>query len=257
MSRNAQVSAGQPDSQAAEGVRSLEVRWILPGRFGSAVAGWLGQFPGEVEIREDIYLLEPDLRGLSVKVRAGRALEVKAYQGSPGVLKVAGRALGRMESWQKWSFPCDRLGREDADPVGWMPVGKRRRVSWFSLVGGEAGCAVELTEVRAREQDWWSVGLEATGPDEVRHGELEAAAALVFARPPPDLAEFGLHDSLSYAAWLRDAFLGLAQRRPARTGSGYAAIERPAARSRVAAAVWAVLRPGGRAACGGPGLAGG
>jgi hypothetical protein len=188
------------------------VRWILPGRFGSAVAGWLGQFPGEVEIREDVYLLEPDLRGLSVKVRAGSALEVKAYQGSPGVLKAAGRALGRMESWQKWSFPCDRLGREDADPVGWMPVRKRRRVSRFSLVGGETGCAVELTEVRARGQDWWSLGLEATGPDEVRHSELEAAAALVFARPPPDLAEFGLHDSLSYAAWIRDAFLGRAQK---------------------------------------------
>jgi len=203
VSRDAQVPSGQPDSQAAEGVRTLEVRWILPGRFGSAVAGWLGRFPGEVEIREDIYLLEPDLRGLSVKVRAGRALEVKAYQGSTGVLEVTGRALGRMESWQKWSFPCDRLSREDGDPVGWIPVRKRRRVSWFSLVGGETGCAVELTEVRAREQDWWSLGLEATGPDEARHNELEAAAAHVFARSPPDLAEFGLHDSLSYAAWIR------------------------------------------------------
>ncbi len=202
MSRNAQVTAGQPDSQASEGVRSLEVRWILPGRSGSAVAGWLGQFPGEVEIREDVYLLEPHLPGLSVKIRAGRALEVKAYQGSTGVLKVAGRALGQMESWQKWSFPCDRLGREDADPVVWISVRKKRRVSWFSLVGGETGCAVELTEVHACEQDWWSLGFEATGPDEVCYSELEAAAALVFARPP-DLAEFGLHDSLSYAAWIR------------------------------------------------------
>jgi hypothetical protein len=205
VSRNAQATAGRPDGQAAEGVRSLEVRWILPGRFGSAVAGWLGQFPGEAEIREDVYLPEPDLRGLSVKVRAGRALEVKAYQGSPGVLKVPGRALGRMESWLKWSIPCDRLGREGADPAGWIAVRKRRRVSRFSLVGGETGSAVELTEVRAREQDWWSLGLEATGPDEVRHSELEAAAALVFARAPPNLAEFGLHDSLSYAAWVRDA----------------------------------------------------
>jgi hypothetical protein len=203
--RDAQVTAGQPESHAAEGVRSLEVRWILPGRFGSAVAGWLGQFPGDVEIREDVYLLDPNLRGLSVKVRAGRALEVKAYQGSGGVLKVAGHALGRMESWQKWSFPCGRLGREDADPVGWVPVRKRRRVSWFSLVGGKTGCAVELTEVRARAQDWWSLGLEATGPDDLRHSELEAAAALVFAQPPPDLTEFGLHASLSYAAWIRDA----------------------------------------------------
>ena len=206
MSLNAQVTAGQPESRAVEGVRSLEVRWILPGRFGSAVAEWLGQFPGEVEIREDVYLLDPDLRGFSVKVRGGRALDVKVCQGSHGVLKVAGRALGRMESWQKWSFPYERLGREDADPAGWVPVRKRRRVSRFSLVGGETGCAVELTEVRAREQDWWSLGLEATGPDDLRHSDLEAAAARVFARPPPDVSEFGLHASLSYAAWIRDAF---------------------------------------------------
>ena len=169
-------------------------------------------------MREDVYLLDPRLRGLSVKVRAGRAFEVKVYQGSPGVLKMAGHALGRMESWQKWSFPYDRLGGEDANPAGWMPVRKSRRVSRFSQAGGETGCAVELTEVRAREQDWWSLGLEATGPDDLRPSELEAAAALVFAQPPPDLAEFGLHDSLSYAAWLRDAVLGAPGLRPRRLG---------------------------------------
>jgi hypothetical protein len=32
VSRNAQVTVGRPDGQAAEGVRSLAVRWILPGR---------------------------------------------------------------------------------------------------------------------------------------------------------------------------------------------------------------------------------
>jgi hypothetical protein len=64
--------------------------------------------PGRVESREDAYLLDPQLPGLSVKVRGGGALEVKVYRGSPGILAVAGRARGRMESWQKWSFPDDR-----------------------------------------------------------------------------------------------------------------------------------------------------
>jgi hypothetical protein len=36
VSRNAQVTVGRPDGQAAEGVRSLEVRWILPGRLLAA-----------------------------------------------------------------------------------------------------------------------------------------------------------------------------------------------------------------------------
>ena len=65
-----------------------------------------GRFTAGTESRQDTYLLRPHLPGLSVKVRGGGALEVKVYRGSPGILEVAGRARGRMESWQKWSFPC-------------------------------------------------------------------------------------------------------------------------------------------------------
>jgi hypothetical protein len=169
------------------------------------VAGWLGRFPGEAEIREDAYLVDRDLHGISAKVRAGTAFEVKAYQGSPGVLTVAGRALGRMEYWQKWSFPRDGLGREDVGSDAWMPVRKRRRVSRFSLTGGDAGCTVELTEACVREEAWWTLGIEATGPDDLLRSEFEAVTALVFDGPLLDLAEFGLHNSRSYADWLRDA----------------------------------------------------
>lgn len=200
-----QLIPGQMESQLAEQIRSLEVRWILPGSLECAVPEWLARFPGEIEEREDIYLLDPDLRGLSVKLRAGTALEVKMYRGSPGVLEVAGRVLGRMESWQKWSFPCDRLGRRDATPASWVRVHKRRRVSRFSLADGQAGCAVECAVVRARERNWWSLGFEATGPDHLLRGELEATAALVFTSSAMDLAEFCPHESRSYAAWLRDA----------------------------------------------------
>jgi hypothetical protein len=75
------ISAALPESPPAEGVRSLEVRWIFPGQLATAVAAWFGRFPAETESREDTYLLNPDLRGLSVKVRAYGALEVKAYHG--------------------------------------------------------------------------------------------------------------------------------------------------------------------------------
>ena len=153
-----QLIPGQMESQLAERIRSLEVRWIFPGRLESAVPAWLERFPGEVEVRDDIYLLDPHLRGLSVKVRADTAFEVKMYRGSPGVLEVAGRALGRMESWQKWSFPCDRLGRGDVGQACWIPVHKRRRVSRFSLADRQAACAVEFTAVRARERNWCLLG---------------------------------------------------------------------------------------------------
>jgi hypothetical protein len=189
------------------------VRWIFPGQLEAAVAGWFGRFPAATESREDTYLLDPRLRGLSVKVRGGRALEVKVYRGSPGILEVAGRARGRLESWQKWSFLFSPLGQDSGEAAGWRTVRKRRRISRFSGasgwvmapapgLGGEPRCEVELTEVRTRGQDWWTLGFEATGPADLLRSELEATAALVFARALPGGVEPGPDESRSYAEWL-------------------------------------------------------
>ena len=208
------MTATQPRSPDTEGVRSLEVRWIIPGQLATAVTGWFGRFLAETQAMEDTYLLDPHLPGLSVKVRGRRALEVKVYLGSPGLLEQAGRACGRLESWQKWSFRCDPPSQDSGDPAGWHPVSKRRRISWFSLagrpararvpgLGEEPGCAVELTEVRSRGEAWWTVGFEATGPANSLRSELEAAAALVFAHALPGGVELGMDDSRSYAQWLR------------------------------------------------------
>ena len=113
------MMAEPPQNPVTEAVRSLEVRWIFPGQLETAVAGWFGRFPARTESREDTYLLDPPLRGLSVKLRGGGALEVKAYRGSPGILEVAGRARGRLESWQKWSFPFSPPRQDSGNPAGW------------------------------------------------------------------------------------------------------------------------------------------
>jgi hypothetical protein len=166
-----------------------------------------------MESREDIYLLDPPLPGLSVKVRGGGALEVKAYRGSPGILDLAGLARGRMEFWQKWSFPFGPLSQDSGDPAGWRPVRKRRRISRFSLASGQMmacapglgplpRCEVELTEVHARDQDWWTLGFEATGPADLLRSELQATAALVFAQALPGGLQPGPDESRSYAEWL-------------------------------------------------------
>jgi hypothetical protein len=207
------TTAEPPESPVTEAVRSLEVRWIFPGQLEDAVAGWFGRFPARMESREDAYLLDPQLLGVSVKIRGSGALEVKAYRGSPGILEVAGRARGRMESWQKWSFPVSPLSPGSGEAAGWRAVGKRRRIIRFSLASGrmvvrapglgqEPGCEVELTEVRTRGQDWWSLGFEATGPASLLRSELEATAAHVFARPLPGGLAPGPDQSRSYAEWL-------------------------------------------------------
>ena len=163
------MTAEPSQNPVTESVRSLEVRWIFPGQLETAVARWFARFPATTESREDSYLLDPHLPGLSVKVRAGRALDVKAYRGSPGTLQVPGRARGRMQAWQKWSFPCSPPRPDIGDPPGWQPVRKTQRISRFPLASGPTAargpgpgqqprCAVELTEIRTRGQDWWTLG---------------------------------------------------------------------------------------------------
>jgi hypothetical protein len=203
------------ESLSGGGARSLEVRWIFRGQLADTMAGWFGRFAAESTALEDVYLLEPYLPGLSVKVRAGRALEVKVYRGNHGLLEVPGRASGRVESWEKWSFPHGPPGQGSGEPAGWKPVSKRRRISWFSSAGEptwpgvrgpgeeEPRCAVELTEARAGSEAWWTLGFEATGPVGLQRSGLEAAAAGVFAQALPGGVELRLEDSLSYAQWLR------------------------------------------------------
>jgi hypothetical protein len=215
------MTASAPEGPSAEGVCSLEVRWILPGRLDTAVASWFAGPGQETESREDAYLVGPDMDGLSVKVRADRALEVKVFRGSPGILDFPGRARGRMQYWQKWSFSFLPAGQESSqdgrDPDAWRRVRKQRRMSRFSLTGGlvrravpyagelagQAMCAVELTELRMRHRDWWSLCLEATGPADLLRAGLESTAALVFAHPLPGGMELRMDDSASYQEWLR------------------------------------------------------
>src|SRR5215469_9337873 len=209
------MTAEQPDLPAVEAVRSLEVRWIFPGQVQAAMARWFARFPTALELREDAYLLDPHLRGLSVKIRGGGdgPLEVKVYGGSSGILDIAGRARGRVESWQKWSFSREPSGQGRPDPAGWMLVRKKRRISVFPPAGGhgpaglpglgqEPRCAVELTEIRMGGKAWWTLGFEATGPASTLRRELEASTALVFADALPGGVEFGAGSSKSYAEWL-------------------------------------------------------
>jgi hypothetical protein len=205
------MTAGQPEISVTGPLRSLEVRWILPGRLEPEVTGWFVRFPAEVSSREDTYLVDPQPGGLSVKLRSGKALEVKVYRGSPGILQVTGRACGRLESWDKWSYAGEQVSWGGADLPGWRPVHKL--ISRFSAASGhgrtrvrrpgeEPRCHVELTEVHMRGPAWWTLGFEATGPASLLRSEVDAAAAFVFAHALPGGMELGADDSQSYAQWL-------------------------------------------------------
>jgi hypothetical protein len=196
-----------------EGPGTAEVRWILPGQLDAALIDWFGRFPTGMDSREDAYLVDPLLRGLSVKIRTGRLFEVKLRDSSPGILDVAGGVRGRIEAWRKWSFPIGLLELDDAGSPGWMVVHKRRWTIRFQLLSGrpiaevlelagESACTVDLAEIRSGGQTWWSLGFEATGPAAALSAALQRTAALMFAEPPPGDPEFDMSHTRSYLEWL-------------------------------------------------------
>jgi hypothetical protein len=198
---------------AGDPVDSLEVRWIIPGQVPPAMLEWFARFPAGMETRQDAYLIQPRLPGLSVKLRDGGALDVKSYLGSTGILELPRGGRGRLESWRKWSFPSGLPGHGGAGPPGWVVVGKSRRSSWFPPASHQhmaqarppaavAGCLAELTGIWVRGEAWWSVGFEATGPVRLLRGALEHAVGRVFARAVPPGVQFSLGNSRSYAHWL-------------------------------------------------------
>ncbi len=214
---HAATTFAPPENTAAtQPVPSLEVRWILPGELHDAMTEWFSRFRPEGEWRRDSYLLGPGMSKMSVKVRAGRALETKVYGGSPGMLGVPGQPRGRLQCWQKWSFPIRPVMLEHGD--GWRTVDKTRYISRLPLhpgriaanshdPAGQARCAVELTKVRAHGLAWWSLALEATGPPDLLRGQLEATAAFLFCQGLPAGVELRIDDSWSYAEWLQQRLI--------------------------------------------------
>jgi hypothetical protein len=205
------------------GVETIEARWILPGLPGPAVMEWFDRFPAREELREDLYLTNPIVDGLSVKIRGDESLDVKAWRGRASALTVgaggagahpAAAASAQLERWQKWSFPLSAPSGVAHAPSDWTAVRKRRRITYVSSVGAALvpaaavnesapHCSVELTEIGQGGGEWWTLGLEAAGALRHAEGLLQATAALVFAVPPPGVERLVEERAMSYSHWLR------------------------------------------------------
>jgi hypothetical protein len=202
-------SGGEPRGAAVDaagraggGVVSLEVRWIHPGRLPALLAERLEPFREGIEVRDDSYLSDPVLPDVSVKIRGGVQVDVKAFRHSPGRLSLPGGTRGRLELWEKWSFPLAGVPQPLIAGTSWTRVEKARRRRSFALVDGRLveraladaelpGCALEVTEVSIDGAVWWTLGLEAVGPLQTLHRDLQATAlTLIDDRLS---ARFGLH----------------------------------------------------------------
>jgi hypothetical protein len=195
------------------GSTTLEVRWIFRGRVPDTMLAWLGPFDDEVEEREDRYLVEPASSDLGVKIKGVVQLDLKVFRGSPGELVLPGGGLGRLELWEKWTFPLDGSALPPEEASAWLTLGKVRHRRSFRAAGGGVverpvrdaglpGCTVELTEVAVGGEEWWALGLEAGGQPESLRPVLMATVASLIQVPAPDDVALELSASMSYAGWL-------------------------------------------------------
>ena len=193
---------------------SLEVRWVFSGDLPASVLEWLGPFPAAAEQRVDCYLVAPRLPGISLKIRDATLLDVKVAQGGKGILGLRHGGRGRLQTWEKLSFPFDASAPRSIDGSGWVCVEKLRRRRSFTSVTGQAverplgdidspGCAVELTEVHVGGDVAWTLAFEARGASGELMGDLRATASHLLHDSPPAGVRLGLRDSMSYMRWLR------------------------------------------------------
>jgi len=189
---------------------TLEARWIQPGPVPRPLLELLGPFEeSAIERREDRYLLVPVAPLLSVKVRDRVQLDVKARHRRLGALHLDNDVHGRLEMWEKWSFPL----AEALEVAGGLTLRKLRRKRVFAMVDGalverpvaeaETACTVEVTEVSVEDGTWWTIGFEAGGDASTLEAELRATAAALVGRQLPSGVELGGNASMSYVHWLQ------------------------------------------------------
>ena len=152
------------------------------------------------EPRTDDYALLPGSAVVGVKLRAGR-LEIKALARAVGPLRLTPAIEGLVETWVKLAVQVpdgpglDRSLRAKAVMVS---IDKTRWLRRFALAGAAGpvevaagttparGCDVELTRLRVRGSDWWTVGLEAFGDPPGIEGSLgRTARAVLLSGAPP------------------------------------------------------------------------
>jgi hypothetical protein len=197
--------------------RTAEVRWFSRGRPPDALFGWFENLRGRPEERTDIYLGLDRIDGLGVKTRdQADSLELKLRELDLGRRDFPGGVAGRLEQWLKWSFPIDKgVGSAvelSLEPEFWLEVAKRRWMATYELRPDglvsvvdhpvDDGCSVELTELGAGGEEWWTLGFEAFGSDESLFGSLTAAADTFFSQVAPG-HELEAESSQGYPAWLQ------------------------------------------------------
>ena len=191
---------------------TLEIRWFLPGAPPASVVDWMTDLGAEEEsTRTDHYLVSED-PALNVKLREGN-VQTKYRMAAPTAVSLDNGKHGQKERWVKWNFPTRGTPAPVVDdPTAlWHPVHKERiqlkldPAAQADRLGTDppstdAVAAIELTVVRSRGHNAWTICIEAEGAPHALDDTLSALAPYWFAQgTPPDLPA---ERSFGYASWL-------------------------------------------------------
>jgi hypothetical protein len=188
------------------------MRWVLEGTLPEEVERWFHghRRPATPTWREDRYLILPGVADMGIKERQGR-LEIKGRVAKLGSHAIAPEIEGGAERWCKWSYDAAVAERLRSDEA--IVVSKGRMQRHFLLEPGgrtqeaaqrditQRGFSVEVTRIRLRAQDHWSLGVEAAPDDATMLDDLLRALALALQGFPQPLRRAR---SRSYPKWLSD-----------------------------------------------------
>ena len=199
--------------------QSAELRWFFKGRLPAEVKDWFcgPKLCKEEPPRTDHYLVLAGSKGVSVKVRDGRKVEIKARTWMPEPFALTtGATVGLQDGWVKWSHEdrevAGRLAALEASSSEWVAVDKKRWVRKFRFDASgnveetdadtalDHGCRVELTQLTIRESHWWTMAFQSFG-EENRPTSLDRVARHFLKVLPHGLA-LTERDSMAYPEWL-------------------------------------------------------
>lgn len=160
-------------------LESIEIRWFFKGNLPFNV-NWSDDIDSQnntVESRIDYYLLIPDNDYIGIKLRNSR-LEIKwrrkVNEFNSSNLTVSGFS----ENWLKWDWNNNQSSHTAMDHVfkkndqnPWVKVHKKRSQKKFNIYDNKlisisprelySDFALEITELVANNQSWWSVSLDS------------------------------------------------------------------------------------------------
>ena len=190
---------------------TVEVRWFYRGKIPTHIHAWFARLAGpamDQAQRTDVYL-DAGRVDLGIKLREGQ-IELKQRQQADGFIHLMDQTTGEIERWRKWSFSL--AAGCGVNGTGWTAVTKTRRLRSYYLARNGAilplpvgqrvarGCEVELTQVEACDEAWWTVAIEAFGEGDAQVQVLRLVGHYVFGVGVGHV--FSASDSCSYPAWL-------------------------------------------------------